>query len=62
MIPLDSKMTIRLADGYEFEAIAADTGGAIKGARIDILVADGKRARQFGRQAVQIRLNEEEAE
>ncbi|MEC0328715.1 3D domain-containing protein [Paenibacillus macerans] len=62
VVPLGTKMKIRLADGYEFAAVAADTGGNIKGARIDVLVADEKRARQFGRQAVQIKINEEETE
>lgn len=57
VIPLGSIVSVRLADGYEFAAIAMDTGGNIDGARIDVLVADDRRARQFGRQAVQIRIN-----
>ncbi|MFD1270645.1 3D domain-containing protein [Paenibacillus motobuensis] len=63
VIPLGSTLAIRLADGTEFEATAQDTGGAIKGEIIDVLVKSEKEARQFGRQAVEIRIiNEEESE
>ncbi len=63
VIPLGKTMTVRLSTGYEFAAIALDTGGAIKGAKIDVLVADFDDAKQFGRQAVEIRIdNEEESE
>lgn len=60
VIPLETRFTVRLASGYEFAAIALDTGGAIKGAKIDVLVADLDDAKQFGRQAVEIRINNEE--
>lgn len=60
VIPLGSIVSVRLADGYEFAAIAMDTGGAIKGAKIDVLVADLDGAKKFGRQAVEIRINNEE--
>lgn len=60
VIPLGKTMTIRLSTGYEFAAIALDTGGAIKGAKIDVLVADLDAAWNFGRQAVEIRINNEE--
>ena len=60
---LNSGLRKILADGYEFAAIALDTGGAIKGAKIDVLVADLDAAWNFGRQAVEIRIdNEEETE
>lgn len=64
VIPLGSRFTVRLAGGYEFAAIALDTGGAIKGAKIDVLVADLDAAWDFGRQAVEVRIinNEEETE
>lgn len=60
VIPLGTTMTVRLASGYEFAAIAMDTGVAIKGAKIDVLVADLDGAKQFGRQAVEIRIDNEE--
>lgn len=60
VIPLGSRFTVRLADGYEFAAVALDTGGAIKGAKIDVLVADLDGAKKFGRQAVEIRIDNEE--
>lgn len=63
MVPLGSIVKVRLADGYEFAAIALDTGGAIKGEKIDVLMPDEARAWDFGRQAVEVRIeNEEESE
>lgn len=47
---------MRQADGTTFEAVAQDTGGYIKGAKIDVLVADEADAVQFGRQSVQVRV------
>lgn len=58
VIPLGTALTIRLADGSEIDAIAADTGGAIKGVRIDVLMANLHDAKQFGRQAVEVKINE----
>lgn len=55
-IPLGTALVIRLADGTEIEGIAEDTGGAIKGARIDILMADYDDAMEFGRQTVEVRI------
>ena len=54
VIPLGTALTIRLADGTEIDAIAADTGGAIKGTRIDVLMANLYDARHFGRQKVKL--------
>ena len=45
VIPLGTRMTI---PGYG-EGVAADTGGAIKGARIDVWIASCAKAAAFGR-------------
>ena len=55
VIPLGSLVEVRLENGKTFVAEAADTGGAIKGKRIDILVETKKQAYQFGRQTVEVR-------
>lgn len=55
-IPLWSTLEIRLADGYTFYAIALDSGGAIKGRKIDVLMLRLKDARDFGRQDVKVRI------
>ncbi|WP_332606844.1 3D domain-containing protein [Bacillus spizizenii] len=56
VIALGSTVEIKQADGTTFEAVAQDTGGAIKGAKIDVLVAGEADAVQFGRQSVQVRV------
>jgi 3D (Asp-Asp-Asp) domain-containing protein len=56
VIPLHTPLTIRLADGTEIAAIAEDTGGLIKGRKLDVLVASEKEARQFGRQKVRVKI------
>ncbi|MFD3198900.1 3D domain-containing protein [Bacillus sp. LR_5] len=56
VIALGSTVEVKQADGTTFEAVAQDTGGAIKGAKIDVLVADEADAVQFGRQSVQVRV------
>ncbi|PJH94903.1 3D domain-containing protein [Bacillus sp. SN1] len=56
VIALGSTVEIKQADGTTFEAVAQDTGGAIKGAKIDVLVASEADAVQFGRQSVQVRV------
>ncbi|WP_396583085.1 3D domain-containing protein [Bacillus sp. SG20033] len=56
VIALGSTVEIKQADGTTFEAVAQDTGGYIKGAKIDVLVAREADAVQFGRQAVQVRV------
>ncbi|QAV89575.1 hypothetical protein ES963_16295 [Bacillus subtilis] len=56
VIALGSTVEIKQADGTTFEAMAQDTGGYIKGAKIDVLVADEADAVQFGRQSVQVRV------
>jgi 3D (Asp-Asp-Asp) domain-containing protein len=62
VIPLDKTVEIRLADGTTFEATAQDTGGSIRGNRLDLLVSTEDTAWQFGRQTVEVRTIEEESE
>lgn len=52
VIPLGSRLYI---DGYGF-ALAADTGSAIKGNRLDLLLPSHQTALQFGRRQLQIYL------
>lgn len=53
VIPLGS--IVRVSYGStSFEAIAWDTGGAIKGYRIDILVSTLREAKKFGRQKIAV--------
>lgn len=59
VVPLGSRLTIRMADGRIFEAIAEDTGAAIRGKKIDVLVSSEKRAKEFGRQRVEVRLTDQ---
>ncbi|RPF54756.1 3D domain-containing protein [Abyssicoccus albus] len=49
VIPLGSTVRVTTGNGEQFEAIAGDTGGAIKGNKIDILVGDKSTARSLGR-------------
>lgn len=63
MIPLGSAVEIRLADGTIIEGTAQDTGGSIRGNRIDVLHETYSAAIEFGRQAVEVRIiNENETE
>lgn len=50
LIPLGSIVHVDLEDGQSFEAIAGDIGGAIKGKRVDVLVATKEEAYRKGRQ------------
>jgi len=52
VIPLGTKVFV---EGYGF-AIAADTGGAIKGNRIDLCMATDAMCRQFGRRKVKVHI------
>jgi 3D (Asp-Asp-Asp) domain-containing protein len=52
VIPLGTKVFV---EGYGF-AIAADTGGAIKGNRIDLCMATNAMCRQFGRRKVKVHI------
>lgn len=58
VIPLGSAVTLKLADGRAIEATAQDTGGDIRGNRIDLLVGSRDRAFQFGRQSVEVVIHE----
>ena len=53
MIPLGTRMTI---PGYG-EAVAADTGGAVRGATIDLWFPSAAQARAWGRRTVTITLH-----
>jgi 3D (Asp-Asp-Asp) domain-containing protein len=52
VIPLGSKIYV---EGYG-EALAADTGGVIKGNRIDVFFDCREKALQWGRRTVQVRI------
>lgn len=52
VIPLGTKVWV---EGYGY-AVAGDTGGAIKGNRIDVLMADKGQAYNWGRKKVKIRV------
>lgn len=52
VIPLGSKVYVA---GYGY-AIAGDTGGAIKGNRIDILMPNRSKALDFGRRTIKIKV------
>jgi 3D (Asp-Asp-Asp) domain-containing protein len=56
VIPLGALIEVRMADGSITEAIASDTGGAIRGNKIDILRSTRNKAVQFGRQDVEVRI------
>lgn len=56
VIPLGSTVQVTTSDGSTFEATAADTGGDIKGNRIDILVGSREEAYQLGRQDVAVKV------
>lgn len=56
VIPLGTKLFVESADGYSSYgyAIAADTGGAIKGNKIDLFYDDLSDAVRFGRRTVKV--------
>jgi len=56
VIPLGSKVEVTLQDGSSFTASAEDTGGDIKGNRIDVLVGTKEEANKLGRQTVSIKI------
>ncbi len=57
-IPLHSIVEVELADGQRFTAKALDTGGSIKGARIDVLVSNRDEAYRLGRQQASVKIIE----
>ena len=58
VIPLGSIVSVTLADGTSFIAAVRDVGGAIKGARIDVLVKSKKEAYRLGRQQATVTILE----
>lgn len=54
LIPLGSRVYIEFADGHGAYATAEDTGGAIKGKRIDIAMASVDEAYEFGMQKAKV--------
>ncbi len=58
VIPLGSTVEFTLADGRRITAVAADTGGAIRGNRMDLLVWTRDRALDIGRQNVDVTIHE----
>lgn len=56
VIPLGTKLYIETADGSFVygNAIAADTGGAIKGNKIDLFMSSNAECRSFGRRKVNV--------
>jgi len=56
VIPLGSTVEVRLADGTIIEGTAQDTGGKIRGNRIDVLHESYDEAIEFGRQDVSVRV------
>jgi 3D (Asp-Asp-Asp) domain-containing protein len=54
VIPLGSRVYIQYPDGHGEYAIAEDTGGAIKGNRIDVAKWSVKEAEDFGIQKVKV--------
>lgn len=54
VIKLGSIVRVTLENGESFEAVAGDTGGAIKGARIDVLVESKEEANRLGRQSAKV--------
>jgi len=55
VIPLGSEVIVKAGE-QEFEAVAEDTGGDIRGNRVDILVNSVDEALEFGRQSVNIEI------
>lgn len=54
IIPLGSKLYIQYPDGHGEHAVAEDTGGAIKGNRIDIAKTSVDKAQDFGIKNVKV--------
>lgn len=54
VIPLGSRLYVKYPDGHGEYAVAEDTGGAIKGNRIDIAMMNRGKASDFGIQDVKV--------
>ena len=55
VIPLYSLLEVETSSGV-IQGIAADTGGAINGNKIDVLVSSTNKALNFGRQTVKVKV------
>ena len=53
VLPLGSRVLLH-AGGYSGESLVADTGGAIRGRRIDIWIPSSREALRFGRRLVKL--------
>jgi 3D (Asp-Asp-Asp) domain-containing protein len=53
LLPLGSRVRLE-SGGYEGEYLVADTGGAIRGKRIDIWIPSAREALRFGRRIVKL--------
>ncbi len=53
VLPLGSRVRLEVP-GYHGEYLVADTGGMIKGKRIDIWIASSREAMRFGRRTVKL--------
>ncbi|HET7616079.1 MAG TPA: 3D domain-containing protein [Bacillales bacterium] len=58
VIALGATVEIRFADGRTVEAVAEDTGGAIDGREIDLLVGSRSEAMRIGRDSVEVTIIE----
>lgn len=56
VIPLGSILLIEFSDGSIKPYLAADTGSAIKGNRVDIFMRDVEEAKIFGRQTLEVQV------
>ena len=54
VIPLGSRLYVEYPDGHGEYAVAEDTGGAIKGNRIDIAIMNREKATEFGIKPVKV--------
>lgn len=54
LTPLGSAVLIKFSDGSVKSYLAADTGGAIKGKKIDLYFTDVEETKEFGRQILQV--------
>jgi hypothetical protein len=53
LLPLGSRVRLE-AGGYTGEYLVADTGGAVRGRRIDIWIPTAREALRFGRRIVKL--------
>lgn len=58
VVPLGTTVKIHMNDGRTITAIAKDTGGAINGHDLDLLVKSKAQAMKFGRQQLQVQVIE----